>query len=317
MRLQLALDEGLTLGGPVDVRLPTADYDLAALDDARVHTPDWFVAQAFRGRVPVNPEPARVAATVVVAPRSKALAQHVIAEAVARTDGLVIVDGQRTDGIDSLWKACRKRADVQGTITKAHGRLFWMQAEPDAFADWVWEAPDVYGFTLLPGVFSADGIDPGSLALAEVMPERMEGRVIDLGAGWGYLSAVAQYRGAEFVDLVDSNADALMCAQRNVEPERAAFHWHDATTWEHRAQADFVIMNPPFHEGRKGNPDLGRAFIAAAARCLKPRGSLWMVANRHLPYEDALAAHFGKVEPVDGPPGSQGFKLFHATRPKR
>ena len=45
---------------------------------------------------------------------------------------------------------------------------------------------------------------------------------------------------------------------------------------------------------------------------LAAHGKLWMVANRHLPYEAALREHFRNVEEL---PGDGGFKLFHATRP--
>jgi 16S rRNA (guanine1207-N2)-methyltransferase len=73
-------------------------------------------------------------------------------------------------------------------------------------------------------------------------------------------------------------------------------------------------MTPPFHLGRTADPALGRAFITAAARVLAPSGSLWMVANRHLPYESTLAASFAKVEEIAG---DTRFKVLHATRPAR
>ena len=317
MRLTLAIEAGLVLpDGLQVVRHPTLETDLSAVPQAVVDTPDWMVAQEMTaaGRV-MDDRQSRYAATIIIAPRSKDLARDLIAYACETTDGPVIVDGQKTDGIDSLWRACRARVDVAGTVTKAHGRCFWFQAERVSFADWAWQQPDVYGFTLAPGVFSADGIDPGSYALAETLPAKLSGRVADLGAGWGYLSAVALARGADHVDCVEANAMALACAEANV-PERAAFHWHDATLWSPDEAPDHVIMNPPFHQGRKGAPDLGAAFIRNAARILSGRGTLWMVANRHLPYEDVLGQQFGHVEELQGPPGAQGYKIYKATRPK-
>lgn len=324
MRLSLAIEAGLEIpDGPMVVRHPTVETDLSAVPDAVIDTPDWIVAQAMtaQGRQ-LEEEPAVYAATVIILPRSKELARDLIAHATATTNGPVIVDGQKTDGVDSLWRACRARTDVLGAVTKAHGRCFWMQADADAFADWAWEQPDVHGFALAPGVFSADGIDPGSYALAEALPASMPGRVVDLGAGWGYLAAVAQARGAEFVDCVEVNAMALECAAANVDADRAAFHWHDATTWKPSVQPDHVVMNPPFHtgqsgtSGRKGAPELGAAFIANAARMLGGSGNLWMVANRHLPYEDVLNTYFASVTELPGPPGTEGYKLYHATRPQ-
>ena len=75
-----------------------------------------------------------------------------------------------------------------------------------------------------------------------------------------------------------------------------------------------VVMNPPFHSGRTANPALGKAFIAAAARMLAPSGQLWMVANRHLPYEATLEDLFGKVEEITG---DNRFKILRAERPSR
>jgi 16S rRNA (guanine1207-N2)-methyltransferase len=80
------------------------------------------------------------------------------------------------------------------------------------------------------------------------------------------------------------------------------------------APFDTVVTNPPFHVSRAADPGLGRNFIEAARRMLAPRGDLWLVANRHLPYEGALRAAFRHVaEHGDDP----GFKVFHASRPIR
>jgi 16S rRNA (guanine1207-N2)-methyltransferase len=76
---------------------------------------------------------------------------------------------------------------------------------------------------------------------------------------------------------------------------------------------DVIVSNPPFHQGRADLPDLGRAFIAAAASALEPHGVFWLVANRHLPYEALLGARFASVREraVGG-----GFKVYEASRPR-
>ena len=107
---------------------------------------------------------------------------------------------------------------------------------------------------------------------------------------------------------------ALECAKRNVTDERAKFHWEDVPQWEPPHRMDAVVMNPPFHTGRAAEPQIGQAFVAAAARILAQNGSLWMVANRHLPYEAELKKCFAHVEELGG---DARFKLFHAARPSR
>jgi len=73
-------------------------------------------------------------------------------------------------------------------------------------------------------------------------------------------------------------------------------------------------MNPPFHQSRKAEPDLGAAFIHAASKSLRRSGSLYMVANRQLPYESALNADFGQWAEIATTPR---YKIIHAKKPKR
>lgn len=317
-RLSTALHEGsLSLpDGPVLVRRPPAGYDLGALERGRVRIltgfrpdRDWWQAAGYE----VVDKAADEAVTLVVVPRSKALARAMVAEACEGA-GLVLVDGQRTDGADSLFKECRARLGDLPNVAKAHGRLFWFAAS-DVFADWAAPPPQPgpEGFVTTAGVFSDGAVDRGSALLAAALPGKMGPHVADLGAGWGYLSAaVLQREGVERVDLVEAEALSLDCAWRNLSDPRAVFHWADATTWGAARSVDAVVMNPPFHTGRAADPGLGRAFIAAAARLLKPQGSLWMVANRHLAYEGALRENFRNLDEIGG---DSAFKLYHASRP--
>jgi 16S rRNA (guanine1207-N2)-methyltransferase len=71
-------------------------------------------------------------------------------------------------------------------------------------------------------------------------------------------------------------------------------------------------MNPPFHTSRAADPGLGAAFIRAAGGMLSLSGTLYMVANRHLPYEDALRAAFHEIEEIGG---DGGFKVIRAAKP--
>src|SRR5690606_5266266 len=101
------------------------------------------------------------------------------------------------------------------------------------------------------------------------------------------------------IALDEADANALALARANLEAWGAnvptAFHWHDVAAGL-PARYDSIVTNPPFHgAGHEERPDLGRAFIAAAAAALQPGGRLWLVANRHLPYEAALGAGFSSV----------------------
>ncbi len=323
-RLTLALGEGglvmpnddliAVMKPPSEARLNDLPKDRCVIVEGFKPSFDNWSARGFRAEVQTDQ---KYGAVIVCLPRAKADARAMIATAMQITDGPVVIDGQKTSGVDSILKEMRKRTALTAPISKAHGKLFWCPvADPEAFADWVaGPAMTPGGFWTAPGVFSADGIDPASALLAAHLPDRLGAHVADLGAGWGFLSAhVLTRQDVQTVHLVEAEHMALECARRNVTDPRAIFHWADATQWSAPERIESVVMNPPFHLSRAADPGIGQAFVEAASRVLAPQGNLWMVANRHLPYEQSLQARFANVFEVGG---DTRFKLFHATRPKR
>ena len=322
-RLAIALAEGLTLpDGAITVLHPRAGEAFDPLDRTRLQMVQPFRpdhdALASMGYA-IFPEFRAAPVALVCLPRAKALALDLIAHA-AETAQHVLVDGQKTDGIESVFKALRGRVDILGNVTKAHGRLFWFDPRGVDRSDL--RAPitqitaqDGRVFQTCAGAFSADGIDPASQLLADALPPELPAHMADLGAGWGFLSAAALARqGVETLHMVEADAAALACARANVSDPRAVAHWVDATTFTPPEAVNGVVMNPPFHTGRSAQPALGLAFIAAAARILTARGQLWMVANRHLPYDTPLAETFAEVTLLTQTPS---FKVWHARIPKR
>lgn len=163
-----------------------------------------------------------------------------------------------------------------------------------------------------PGVFSWDRLDPGSDLLLGHLPD-LAGRGADFGAGIGWLSRKALTSPAvTSLALIELDRRALDCARRNVVDPRASFEWADVRrAAEALNDLDFVVMNPPFHDGGQEDRALGQAFIRAAAKALGPKGTLWLTANRHLPYEAVLADAFKRVTPVAD---AGGYKVFEARR---
>ncbi|MEC7259075.1 MAG: methyltransferase, partial [Pseudomonadota bacterium] len=268
-RLSLALSEGgLTLpeDGVIGVLHPGGEFDLSALprDRTRVIQPHAALHAQFAGagyacQTDIA-DTDRFAASIVFLPRAKAQARALIEQAATHSDGLVVIDGAKTDGVDSILRDLRKRATVGPALSKAHGKLFWFDPTNADVADWAATPGQAGDFVTAPGVFSADGIDPASALLAAALPRPLGRHVVDLGAGWGYLSAMALRDPAiTTLDLVEVDHHALACARANVTEPRARFHWADATQWAPEGRADTVIMNPPFHTGRAADPDLGRA----------------------------------------------------------
>lgn len=322
-RLDLALQDGVfapPATGDIAVYAPREGDQFSALSIARVQIitgfrPDaeWFAARGYQmgNGVPY-------VAALVCLPRAKEAARALISRAMAEVvpGGPVAVDGQKTDGIDSLLRECRGMGlAITGPVSKAHGKLFVLTAGP-ALAGWEARPKLIEGgFQTVPGVFSADAPDRGSVMLAAALPAKIGARVIDLGAGWGYLSrAVLTRDTVAELDLVEADQDALDCARANITDPRARFHWADARSFKPERPAHAVVMNPPFHTARTPDPDLGIAFLRAAARMLVPDGTLWLVANRHLPYDRVLAELFRQTEDIGG---DAAFRLIRASHPLR
>ncbi len=323
-RLRYAIDAGglrLPESGTIALWGAAGDAVTGPLDASRLEVIQSFApdhaAWEKRGIAVRTQAGGPYAASIVTLPRARDLAEARLAAAEAATPGgLIVLDGAKTDGVEALAKALKGRVTLDGQVSKAHGKVLWFPAA-GALSAWARPAmaPNAQGDMTAPGVFSADGPDPGSQVLAAALPASLKGHWADLGAGWGWLArAVLERDALAALHLVEAEKTALDCARVDVTDARAQFHWADALTWRAPTPLDGIVMNPPFHTGRRADPALGRAFVAAAARQLAPQGHLWMVANRHLPYETTLAGCFREVTEVTGTPK---FKILHATRPAR
>ncbi len=319
-RLHLALETGTVVlpeQGMIAVYRPRMGDDLSGLPGGRLVVVTGFKPdhEHFARTCSVTPCPPYAAALVCL-PRSREGARALIAQAADEVakGGLIVVDGQKTDGIDTALKDLRGRVDLSESLSKAHGKLASFSAGP-GLEEWRATIRGIVGgFQTLPGIFSADGPDPGSALLAGTLPKDLGGKVADLGAGWGFLAREILSRPkVKRLDLVEAEADALTCAKVNITDDRARFHWADATIWRPESLFDVVVMNPPFHSGREADPALGAAFIQAARRMLAPNGSLWLVANRHLPYDGVLSDAFLEHHEVAG---TGAFRVIHASRPR-
>jgi len=225
---------------------------------------------------------------------------------------------------DSGAKGFEKRLSTLGNITvesKSKCRFSFISkhdfSHADVLDDWLHAAAprlvSDLGLISSPGVFSWQHPDVGSQLLLDHLPSGLAGCGMDLGCGNGFLSqhALARQPDIRQWHIVDVDALALSCAQQNLEHFKRVHiypHWLDASSERLPGGMDVILMNPPFHKGHADAVALGQAMISAAARSLKPSGSLFLVANRHLPYELLIYQTFESVQRLfDG----KGFKVMH------
>jgi len=275
---------------------------------------------------------------LLLPPRQREESRALLARALLRAtpNGAVVASMLNNEGARSGEADLERLAGSVHSLSKNKCRVFWATAKPgamDAVLVEQWAALDAPRpiaegrFMSRPGLFAWDRIDAASALLARCIPADFTGHGADLGAGFGYLSAEVLRRcpSVTALDLYEAEARALALArtnlQRQVERDEQVvqvlrpalnFFWHDVTTGLGQpARYDFIVSNPPFHQGRADRPEMGRAFILAAAAALLPGGRLWLVANRHLPYEEVLRKNFRKVRTVTE---EHSFKVFEAIQ---
>ena len=220
--------------------------------------------------------------------------------------------GQRLAG-DFELLGCSPRITAKSHQKIAHvTRPDDLAAVEAAIEDYGARLDEDLGLWTRPGIFAWNRIDPGTARLAEALPV-LSGRGADLGCGLGLLAhQVLTHDAVTSFAMIDIDRRAIEMAWRNVGDTRASVHWADVRDpIEGVSDLDFIVSNPPFHESGEETKGLGQAFIRRASQMLAPGGVLWMVANRHLPYEAVLNEHFASFTMVAD---EGGYKIIEAKR---
>ena len=163
-----------------------------------------------------------------------------------------------------------------------------------------------------PGIFSWDRIDTGSALLLEQLPS-LSGSGADFGCGIGVLAGAALASpGVRRLTLIDIDRRAIDAARRNLDGPRTEFLWADLRGSAAMLSGfDFILMNPPFHDGGAEDKALGQMFIRRAAEALRAGGTCWLTANRHLPYEGAMKPLFSQMSLRLE---AKGYKVYEAVK---
>lgn len=264
--------------------------------------------------------------------KEKAVVHHVINEAwrVLKPGGQLVLLGAKQEGTKTYYDKARKlfgqgeldklgKGDFAAVLTRGHPEA----ADPSLRLD-DRDYPQLRliaeDFISKPGLFGWDKQDQGSAFLAEHLAElwprlsTQQPRVLDLGCGYGYLSAKAHQQGAASVIATDNNAAALLACQQNFD--RLGINGQvisDDCGASLDERFDLLLCNPPFHQGFALEGELTERFVTTAARLTAFDGVALFVVNQFIPLERKAQGLFTEIDTFAD---NGSFKLIRLARPK-
>lgn len=227
-----------------------------------------------------------------------------------RVGGYLVVAQHNDLGAKRLTKLLGALDENLTSISKHHCRAVILQKQDshlDIVSEWLNAGGDIpvageAALLTVAGIFSAGKVDEGSRLLVSALPKHLSGNGADIAAGWGYLSCklFEKCPSISHITLVEAEKRALTMAERNLAPHigRTRFLWADAAKPLDISGLDWIVMNPPMHDLLWSAPETTAAMFAEAHKTLRAGGTLWLVANSHLPYERTLESIFSRVQMV-------------------
>jgi len=157
---------------------------------------------------------------------------------------------------------------------------------------------------LAQAAFAGGKLDEGTQLLLEALEVHTTDTALDIGCGAGFIGIhIAHLACKGIVTMVDASLAAVDAAQYMIEQSgltNIKVLPSDGAQAVLSQRFDLVVTNPPFHLGGIQTTQVAERFIREAAQVLRPRGRLYLVANRFLKYEPEMRACFRVVEEVKG-----------------
>ncbi|MGD8565739.1 MAG: class I SAM-dependent methyltransferase [Candidatus Bathyarchaeota archaeon] len=167
-----------------------------------------------------------------------------------------------------------------------------------------------FSFLTASGVFSNRRIDPGTKLLAESMILPSEGRVLDLGCGYGVVGiAAAAFNHNLELFLVDINERAVWLSKQNIKLNNIDNAGaRQGSLYEPVEDLTFncILTNPPVSAGM----ETVRAIVLQAPQHLEVKGSFQMVVRSKIggkTLSQFLENVFGNMEVLSR---KSGYRVF-------
>tara|TARA_X000000950_G_scaffold54216_1_gene64751 strand:+ start:6551 stop:7564 length:1014 start_codon:yes stop_codon:yes gene_type:complete len=259
----------------------------------------------------------------IALPKNQIESEYLIARGLTllKAKGTIIAAADNKAGGSRIAKTLKKFGlDNPQSLSKNKAKCVWVDIETlntSAVKTAIDQGAQTSknGYCTQPGIYGWNKIDKGSKILINYIPEDLKGKGADFGCGFGYLSkeTLNKAQKIKHLTLIEADKRAIECAEFNLKSytDIISTNWQDITIGTNVKNLDFIIMNPPFHEGKNANPAIGMAFIKSAYDALKKHGYLYMVANIQLPYEDTLNSLFYSTEKLHE---GDGFKVYKAMK---
>ena len=321
------------LDWPKDVLILGADYfsDVSELENYDVVQSFKPFAYNFKKKniysVPEIKTEKIYSAVLCVLSKQKdfALYQLAMASNILEKNGMLLACAENDSGGKRLEKWFKDLGFQPQSISKSKCRMTWAHKEnlnQNKIEEYI-ENGSHKGIQLKdktyitrPGVYGWNKIDVGSAMLVELLPNNLSGVGADFGCGYGFLSDIILSKNKDIKKLysIDADFNALECCKQNLKKyeDRVMidYGWEDLNQKPNDIKnLDWIVMNPPFHEGKNTDIAVGQNFIQTAALSLRKGGTLYMVANAHLPYEGILEEKFSEIKKIEE---KQGFKVYQA-----
>lgn len=264
--------------------------------------------------------------------KSKVLTNYLLEQTarILKEGGSLVLTGNNQEGIKSVIKHAEKMGELAelellgkglryARIIKKEGYEIDLGGEEYRELVFIEDYEQDIEFVSKPGIYGYKKIDEGSRFLAETLnndPFSLEGKVLDLGCGFGYLAAsIGRNPKIDTLIATDCNVASVVLCDHNLQTLgiEATVTLDDCGAELDDRSFDRIVCNPPFHQGFGTSKALTIKFVENTKRLLRRKGIAYFVVNKFLAVEEVCHEHYVKCTELTA---NNHFKILMLERVK-